>query len=120
ESSTTRSSACIAPGEPISLSACAASCRRVAFGSLSTFPNAVTAACARSAPAVTALGKVLSEPNATRRQLATHALSEIGSPGAMQALERVVEDSDREVRLTTARAFTARAHRPALSRLEAV
>jgi HEAT repeat protein len=74
----------------------------------------------RAQAAVTALAKVLTEPNATRRQLAAHALSEIGSPGAMQALERVVEDPDRDVRLTTARAFTARTHRPALARLEAV
>ncbi|MFI5227911.1 MAG: HEAT repeat domain-containing protein [Gemmatimonadales bacterium] len=70
--------------------------------------------------AVQALAKVLTDPNATRRQLAAHALSEIGSPGAMQALERVVEDADRDVRLTTARAFRARTHRPALARLEAV
>ena len=38
-----------------------------------------------------------------------HALTEIGSPGALQALERVIEDVDRDVRISRgARAHVAR------------
>jgi HEAT repeat protein len=70
--------------------------------------------------AVLALAKVLSEPDVTRRQLAVHALTEIGSPGALQSLERTIEDADRDVRITSVRAFAARAYRPVLARLEGV
>jgi HEAT repeat protein len=38
----------------------------------------------------------------------------------MQALERVLDDSDRDVRLTAARALTARVHRPALPRFDGI
>jgi HEAT repeat protein len=37
----------------------------------------------------------------------------------LQALERMIEDSERDVRIATARAIGARAYRPALARLEA-
>jgi hypothetical protein len=70
--------------------------------------------------AVLALGKIVGEPDTARRQLAAQALAEIGSPGALQALERAVEDTDRDVRITAVRALTARAYRPVLSRLEAI
>jgi HEAT repeat protein len=69
--------------------------------------------------AVLALGKVLNEDDASRRQIAVHALTEIGSPGAIQALERAVEDSDRDVRITSVRAIAAKVYRPALPRIEA-
>jgi len=52
--------------------------------------------------------------------MAAHALTEISSPGALQALERAIDDTDRDVRVTAVRAMTAKAHRPALSRLETV
>jgi len=70
--------------------------------------------------AVLSLGKVLTETDVTRRQIAVQALTEIGSAGALQALERAIEDSDRDVRITAVRALTAKAYRPVLSRLEAV
>jgi hypothetical protein len=70
--------------------------------------------------AVLPLGKVLAEPDVTRRQLAVAALTEIASPGALQALERAIEDSDRDVRITAVRALTARSYRPVLPRLETV
>jgi HEAT repeat protein len=70
--------------------------------------------------AVLSLGKVLNEPEAQRRQIAAQALTEIASPGALQALERAIEDADRDVRIAAVRAFTARGYRPALSRLETV
>jgi hypothetical protein len=66
------------------------------------------------------LGKILNEPEAERRQLAVQALTEIGSPGALQALERAIEDTDRDVRIAAVRALAGRAYRPVLARLEAV
>lgn len=69
--------------------------------------------------AVLALSKVVAEPDAARRLIAVQALSEIGSPGALQALERAVDDADREVRVTALRALMSRAYRPVLGRLEA-
>jgi hypothetical protein len=69
--------------------------------------------------AVLALSKLLSDPDAARRLAAVHALVEIGSAGALQAMERATEDVDREVRIAVARAFGARGHRPALARIEA-
>ncbi|HEY4217646.1 MAG TPA: HEAT repeat domain-containing protein [Gemmatimonadaceae bacterium] len=68
--------------------------------------------------AVLALGKMLGEPEVTRRQMAVQALTEIASPGALQALERAIEDDNREVRITAVRALAAQAYRPVLARLE--
>lgn len=68
--------------------------------------------------AVLALSKILSEPDVLRRRLAVQALTEIGSPGALQVLERSIEDADRDVRLTAVRALGLRTYRPALPRLE--
>lgn len=70
--------------------------------------------------AVGALGKSLASGEVERRQLAANALAGIGSAGAMQALERAIDDSDRDVRVTAARAFKAHSYRPALPRLEGV
>jgi HEAT repeat protein len=70
--------------------------------------------------AVTALGKLLGSEDVAMRQIATQALTEIGSPGAMQALERAIDDADRDVRVTAVRAMTARSYRPVLGRLENV
>ena len=69
--------------------------------------------------AVLALSKLLSDPDAARRLAAVHALVEIGSAGALQGMERATDDADREVRIAAARAFSSRAHRPALARIEA-
>lgn len=74
----------------------------------------------RAQAAVLPLGRMLIEGDVGRRQLAVAALMEIGSPGALQALERGIEDSDREVRITAVRALSSKNYRPALTRLEAV
>jgi HEAT repeat protein len=68
---------------------------------------------------VTPLGKAAAEGDAETRLAAVQALAEIGSPSALQLLERAVEDTDRDVRVSTLRAIGARAYRPALPRLEA-
>jgi HEAT repeat protein len=70
--------------------------------------------------AVGPLGKVLSDADADLRQIAVQALSEIGSAGALQALERAVEDETRDVRVAAARALAVRAYRAALPRVEGV
>lgn len=70
--------------------------------------------------AVLSLAKILGEQDVARRQLAVQALATIGSAGALQALEKAVEDSDREVRITAVRAIAAKAYRPALSRVETI
>jgi HEAT repeat protein len=70
--------------------------------------------------AVAPLGKILAEGDVQLRAAAVGALAEIGSAGALQALERALDDGEREVRLAAIRALQARAHRPMLPRLEAM
>jgi HEAT repeat protein len=53
------------------------------------------------------------------RVAAVLALTGIGSPGAMQMLERAVADEDREVRIAAVRALGARNARASLPRIEA-
>ncbi len=69
--------------------------------------------------AVPQLAKILASGDLERRQLAVGALTSIGSPGALQALERALEDENRDVRVGAARAYAAQPHRPAAPRLEA-
>ena len=88
-------------------------------------PDVATAAirmagALKTQAAVTALGRILGDGSVEMRQLVAQALTEIGSPGAMQALERAIDDSDRDVRVTAVRAMTASSYRPVLSRLEGV
>ncbi len=70
--------------------------------------------------AVPSLARVLQDPSPQLRLAGIQALTEIGSAGAMQALEKAVDDTERDVRVATARALAARAYRPALSRVESV
>jgi HEAT repeat protein len=74
----------------------------------------------RTPAAVGPIAKVLENGHSALRSAAVLALSEIGSPSALQALERAVDDSDRDVRVATVRALQARAYRAALPRLEAM
>ena len=77
------------------------------------------AAALKSAAAVPALGKMLSVGEPEMRVAAVSALTEIGSPGAMQMLERAVADEDREVRIVAVRALGARNARASVPRIEA-
>lgn len=70
--------------------------------------------------AVGPLSKVMGLPDVELRQLAVSALTEIASPGALQALERGAEDTDREVRIATVRALAARSYRPVLAKLDGI
>jgi HEAT repeat protein len=56
----------------------------------------------------------------TLRQVAAQALAEIGSPGAMRALETALDDDDRDVRVTAVKAMGARGHRAGLPKIEAM
>jgi HEAT repeat protein len=71
------------------------------------------------AAAVPPLARVLAGGNVGQRQLAVQALSAIGSPGALQALEKAIDDSDREVRVGAVRTLGGRAYRGVFARIEA-
>ncbi len=75
----------------------------------------------RAAAAVPSLGEILSG-GAERplRAAAVTALTDIGTPGALSALESALTDADRDIRLATIRALMARTHRPALQKVQAV
>jgi hypothetical protein len=73
----------------------------------------------KAIPAIAALGGVVTTaPDASVRLAAAQALADIGSTGAMQALERAIGDSDRDVRITAVRALGLKSHRSVLLRLE--
>lgn len=78
------------------------------------------AAALKSPAAVPALGKMLTVGESDMRVAAVTALTEIGSAGAMQMLERALIDEDREVRIVAVRALGARNARAASPRIEAV
>ncbi len=83
--------------------------------------EAIKRAGALQTPAAVApIAKVLAEGYPELHLAAVQALSEIGSPGALQALERAVEDADRDVRVAALRVIQARAHRPALAKLDGI
>lgn len=75
----------------------------------------------RTASAVPSLGEVLAS-GAERpvRAACVTALMDIGTPGALGALEAALNDPDRDIRLTVIRALTGRTHRPALQKVAAI
>lgn len=77
------------------------------------------ASALKSPAAVPALGKMLTVGESDMRFAAVTALTEIGSAGAMQMLERALVDEDREVRIVAVRALGARNARAALPKVEA-
>jgi HEAT repeat protein len=75
----------------------------------------------RAAAAVPSLGEVLaSGAERPLRAAAVTALTEIGTPGALSALETALGDEERDIRVATLRALTARTHRPALAKVDAL
>lgn len=73
----------------------------------------------RTAAAVPSLGEVLqSDVERPLRAAAVTALTDIGTPGAMSALEAALTDDERDIRLATLRALMARNHRPALQKVQ--
>lgn len=69
----------------------------------------------QAVPALVAVAA--SHAERTIRLATVQALAEIGSPGAMQGLERTLEDDDREVRLAAVRILGQRKYRAALGRI---
>jgi len=75
----------------------------------------------RTAAAVPSLAEVLqSGAERPMRAAVVTALTDIGTPGALSALELALTDDDRDIRLAALRALAARTHRPALARVEAL
>jgi hypothetical protein len=70
--------------------------------------------------AVVALGRILNDADVKRRSIAAYALANIGSAGAMQALEKAVTDPDREIRINAIRALALHNHRASAPRLQAI
>jgi hypothetical protein len=68
----------------------------------------------RLPPVIPALGSLLEGASTEVRRAAVAALTATGSPGALQQLERAIEDADRDVRIGAVRALAtqryARAH----------
>ncbi|MGH7713564.1 MAG: HEAT repeat domain-containing protein [Gemmatimonadaceae bacterium] len=73
----------------------------------------------RANAAVAALARLLTQTDSAQRLASVVALGEIGSPGALQHLEKAIDDHERDVRVAAAKVFATRTHRPALSRFEA-
>ncbi|NUQ22141.1 MAG: hypothetical protein HOQ09_14435 [Gemmatimonadaceae bacterium] len=73
----------------------------------------------KTAAAVAPLAAIMNDGPVPLRLLAVQTLNDIGSPGALQVLEKSVDDPERDVRVATLRAIGARAYRPALPRIDA-
>lgn len=70
--------------------------------------------------AVAPLARLLVESKDTAlRQFAVQALADIGTAGAMQGLEKSIEDPDRDVRIAAVRTLGAKGYRGVFNRLEA-
>lgn len=77
------------------------------------------AAALKWAAAVPVLSQVLVHALAQSLRIgALNALSEIGSPDALDALEKAVGDDDREIRVAAARAVASRGYHAALPQIE--
>ncbi|MFI5208906.1 MAG: HEAT repeat domain-containing protein [Gemmatimonadales bacterium] len=71
-------------------------------------------------PAIPGLSEALSRGEAPVRLAAVQAMIAIGTPGALQHVERAVDDPDREVRLATVRELGKRGYKGILRRIEPV
>lgn len=69
--------------------------------------------------AVAAIGRVMLANDGEMRLACVQALGEIGSAGALQTLEPLVDDADRDTRVATVRVLALRGYRPVLGRVEA-
>jgi len=74
----------------------------------------------RTPAAVAPLARVMAGSLPELRRAAAQALAQIGSPGAMRVLEGVLDDADRDVRITAVRAVGVHDYRAALPKVEAV
>lgn len=72
----------------------------------------------KTSAAVAALAAVIERAAPEMRLLGVAALSEIGSPGALQVLERALMDEDNDIRVATVKVLGMRHHVPALRGIE--
>ena len=70
--------------------------------------------------AVAALARVLGDPDVKRRLISMQALANIGSAGALQALEKALTDADRDIRIGAMRALALHNHRASAARFQAM
>ena len=73
----------------------------------------------KAAAAVPALAGVITQGTPEMRVAAVTALSEIGSPGAMEAVVRALDDEDTDIRIAAVRTLATRGHSIAVTRIEA-
>ena len=72
----------------------------------------------KSNAAVSALAGTIEHGGPEMRLAGVAALSDIGSPGALQVLERALNDDDRDIRIATVKVLGSRGHRAALRSIE--
>ena len=73
----------------------------------------------KGAAAVPALARVITQGTPEMRVAAVTALSEIGTPGAMEAVVRALDDEDTDIRIAAVRTLATRGHSMAVARIEA-
>jgi hypothetical protein len=72
----------------------------------------------KAVAAVSALSSVIAHGAPEMRLAGVAALSDIGTPGALQVLERALQDEDRDIRIATVKVLGSRQHRGALKSIE--
>jgi len=75
-------------------------------------------AAMRSTAAVPAIARVLANGTTLLRQSAAQALATIGTPGSIQALDRAIDDEDRDIRVFAVRTLGHAKYRGVFGRLE--
>lgn len=73
----------------------------------------------KASAAVIALAGTIEHGSPEMRLASVVALADIGSPGAMQVLERALIDEDRDIRIATVKVLGSRGHNAALRGIEA-
>jgi hypothetical protein len=73
----------------------------------------------KTSAAVAALAGTLQHGSPEMRLASVAALADIGSPGAMQVLERALHDEDEDIRIATVKVLGSRNHRGSLRAIEA-
>jgi hypothetical protein len=72
----------------------------------------------KTSAAVSSLASIIEHGTPEMRLAGVAALSEIGSPGALQVLERALSDEDRDIRIAAVKVLGARNHVAALRGIE--
>jgi hypothetical protein len=72
----------------------------------------------KAAAAVPALARTLAQGPPEMRLVVVNALAQIATPGAMQGLDRALEDQDADVRIAAVKVLASNGHTPSVSRIE--